>query len=137
MRVLIIPFHSGAALYSLHSCHLRYSLINNKNSRLRERLLDARSCAESFTSTVPLSPPLQHYPHFTEQEGEAPISALTCLRSLRASVTRGSRHRARGGGARVLPPAPRRAARAERRAGRKAGWGCGAEDGHLKWPLRV
>jgi hypothetical protein len=31
--VLIIPVRSAVALYSLHSCHPRYSLINNKNSR--------------------------------------------------------------------------------------------------------
>lgn len=37
----------------------------------------------------------------------------------------------------MLPPAPPRAAGAERRAGRKARGGAAAEDGHLKWPLRV
>lgn len=31
--MLIILVRSIASLYSLHSCHLRYSLINNKNSR--------------------------------------------------------------------------------------------------------
>lgn len=37
----------------------------------------------------------------------------------------------------MLPLAPQRAAGAERRAGRKAKGGAAAEDGHLKWPLRV
>lgn len=62
---------------------------------------------------------------------------MTCPRSLGGSAAPGSRRGAGEGGARVLPPAPPRAAGAERRAGRKARGGAAAEDGHLKWPLRV
>lgn len=62
---------------------------------------------------------------------------MTCPRSLGGSAAPGSRRGAGEGEARVLPSAPRRAAGAERRAGRKARGGAAAEDGHLKWPLRV
>lgn len=53
--VLIIPVQSPVALYSLHSCHLRYSLINNKNSRRPGA--HAACQALSFTGRAPMSPP--------------------------------------------------------------------------------
>lgn len=136
-RVLIIPIRSAAALYSLHSCHLRYSLINNKIAAFRERPLDAGPRAESFTSTVPWTLPLKTLSPFyragrrgSERRCDLPEVNRPVSSSGIKALGPGEAGRA------VLPPAPRRAAGAERRAGRKAR-GCAAEDGHLKWPLRV
>lgn len=75
-------------------------------------------------------------PHFTGREGEARGWRRAPEGAVPAAAP-GSRPRRGGGGARALPLAPRSAAGAGRRAGRKAEGGAAAPDGHLKWPLRV
>lgn len=136
--MLIIPIRSAAALYSLHSCHLRYSLINNKNSRLSGAPTGCRAPCRELYKHSPVDSALKTLSPFyragrrgSERRRDLPevnrpvssseIKALGPGEAGRAGATPGSAE-SRGGGA---------------AGGAEGEGGAAAEDGHLKWPLRV
>lgn len=136
--MLIIPVRSAAALYSLHSCHLRYSLINNKNSRLSGAPTGCRAPCRELYKHSPVDSALKTLSPFyragrrgSERRRDLPevnrpvsssgIKALGPGEAGRAGATPGSAE-SRGGGA---------------AGGAEGEGGAAAEDGHLKWPLRV
>ncbi|XP_077819768.1 uncharacterized protein LOC144334325 [Macaca mulatta] len=69
-RVLIIPVRPAAALYSLHSCHLRSSLINNKNSRRSGARAGRQARCRARYEPGPQSRSSPQDPHFPEREAE-------------------------------------------------------------------
>lgn len=135
--MLIIPVRSAAALYSLHSCHLRYSLINNKNSRRSGAPTGCQAlCRELY----------KHSPIVLKHITLSPFSGAGRRGSERCGdLSEVSRPVGRSGieaGGRVRRGAGATPGSTESRGGGAAGGaegegGAAAEDGHLKWPLRV
>lgn len=128
-RVLIIPVRPAAALYSLHSCHLRSSLINNKNSRRSGARAGRQARCRARYEPGPQGRSSPQDPHFPELEAElSPTPRLARGHPVGQRLPdRGAGRGEAGRGAAPSSPGRRGAGREARRAGASA-------DGHLKWP---